>query len=58
MRDNNFIFLRFITAIGILMGHLAYHTGIHAFGYSETKSLYHIGLELFFIISAFFLYPS
>lgn len=58
IRENNFVFLRFVVAICVLMGHISTHMGIHAFGYTEEKAFYHIGIPFFFVLSAFLIYPS
>lgn len=57
-KDNNFNFLRFFVAIGVLMGHVSTHMGIYAFGYDDSKAFYHIGIGFFFMLSGFLLYPS
>lgn len=60
MKQNNFNFLKLYAAIGVLIGHVATHMRIPAFGYEggAIKPFYHLGVPFFFILSGFFLYPS
>lgn len=61
MRDDNFNFLRYYAAIGVLVGHTSNHMGIAAFGYDPEDQLlpfYHLGVPFFFLITGFFIYSS
>ena len=60
MKDNNFNFLRYYAAIGVLIGHVATHMDIPFMGYgiNYEKPFYHLGVPFFFIINGLFLYNS